>query len=118
MPAFRFSANEAFSRLPGPLGAPFVDVFRRGTLSVEMYAPRGIDAQSPHTRDEIYVVLQGQGWFINGEARHPFTPGDVLFVPAGVEHRFVDFSDDLAVWVIFYGPEGGEIPQNGTGVSL
>jgi hypothetical protein len=31
-------------------------------------------------------------------------------VPAGVVHRFEDFSDDLAVWVVFYGPEGGEIP--------
>jgi len=33
---------------------------------------------------------------------------DMLFVPAGLEHRFVDFTDDLAVWVVFYGPEGGE----------
>ena len=35
-------------------------------------------------------------------------PGDLLFVPAGVVHRFEEFTDDLAVWVIFYGPEGGE----------
>ena len=27
----------------------------------------------------------------NGPDRHPFGPGDVLFVPAGVEHRFEDF---------------------------
>jgi hypothetical protein len=32
----------------------------------------------------------------------------MLFVGAGVEHRFEEFSDDLAVWVFFYGPEGGE----------
>jgi hypothetical protein len=25
-----------------------------------------------------------------------------------VEHRFEDFSNNLAVWVMFYGPEGGE----------
>jgi hypothetical protein len=31
-----------------------------------------------------------------------------MFVAAGVEHRFEDFTDDLAVWVMFYGPEGGE----------
>ena len=37
-----------------------------------------------------------------------FGPGDLLFVPAGVEHRFEEFSDDLAVWVVFYGPDGGE----------
>jgi hypothetical protein len=32
----------------------------------------------------------------------------MLFVPAGVEHRFEDFSDDFAVWVVFWGPDGGE----------
>lgn len=35
-------------------------------------------------------------------------PGDLLFVPAGVEHRFGPFTDDFATWVLFYGPEGGE----------
>ncbi|HEY6572923.1 MAG TPA: cupin domain-containing protein, partial [Candidatus Eisenbacteria bacterium] len=59
-------------------------------------------------RDEVYVVISGSGKFLNGVARRPFGPGDFLFVPAGVEHRFEEFSDDLAVWVIFYGPEGGE----------
>jgi len=49
-----------------------------------------------------------RGEFINGSTRHPFGPGDFLFVPAGIEHRFVDFTDDLVVWVIFYGPERGE----------
>lgn len=35
-------------------------------------------------------------------------PGDLLFVPAGVVHRFEEFTDDFATWVMFYGPEGGE----------
>ncbi len=30
-------------------------------------------------------------------------------MPAGVVHRFEEFTDDLAVWVVFYGPEGGEV---------
>jgi hypothetical protein len=29
-------------------------------------------------------------------------------VQGGVEHRFEAFSEDFAVWVFFYGPEGGE----------
>ena len=28
---------------------------------------------------------------------------------AGTAHRFENFTDDLAVWVLFYGPEGGEV---------
>ena len=104
------TAAEALSLLPGPGGRRFVSVFERGQLSVEIYAPRGRDPQTPHTRDEIYVVVAGEGFFINGETRRRFGPGDFLFVPAGVEHRFEDFTEDLAVWVIFYGPEGGEAP--------
>jgi hypothetical protein len=42
--------------------------------------------------------------------RDPFESGDLLFVAAGIDHWFEDFSDDLAVWVIFYGAEAGEIP--------
>jgi mannose-6-phosphate isomerase-like protein (cupin superfamily) len=48
------------------------------------------------------------GYFVIGDTRKPFVPGEVLFVPAGVVHRFEDFSDDFATWVFFYGPEGGE----------
>jgi mannose-6-phosphate isomerase-like protein (cupin superfamily) len=54
------------------------------------------------------VVISGTGFFTNGDERHPFKPGDLMFVPAGVVHRFEDFSDDFATWVIFFGPEGGE----------
>lgn len=104
----RVTIKEALARLPTPEGKRFVTILERGSLLVELYAPRGKDPQQPHTRDEAYIVVQGSGEFIEGESREPFGPGDFLFVPAGVEHRFVDFTDDLTVWVIFYGPEGGE----------
>lgn len=89
---------------------PFVELFTHGSLSVEIYQPVGRDEQTPHTRDEVYVVVSGSGDFVNGGVRRPFQSGELLFVPAGVEHRFEDFSDDFATWVIFYGPEGGEHP--------
>jgi mannose-6-phosphate isomerase-like protein (cupin superfamily) len=111
MPEHRLTLPAALARLPGPAGERFVELFRHGTLSIELYAPRGHDPQTPHSKDEVYVVVHGSGQFRNGEARHGFGPGDVLFVPAGVTHRFEEFTDDLAVWVIFYGPEGGERPR-------
>lgn len=107
-----FTVAEGLARLPGPGGERFTELFRRGTLSIELYAPRGIDPQQPHRQDEVYVVVQGSGRFRNGDTAHPFTPGDLLFVPAGVVHRFEDFSDDLVVWVVFYGPPGGELPAH------
>jgi len=87
---------------------PYVELFEHGSLSVEYYAPEKVDRQTPHDRDEVYVVISGSGTFLNGDTEQPFEAGEVLFVPAYVEHRFKDFSDDFATWVIFYGPPGGE----------
>ena len=89
-------------------GIPSDFCFEHGTLLVKMYHPSGQDPQKPHTRDEIYVIARGSGWFVNGSDRLPFQTGDVLFVPAGVVHRFVEFTEDFCTWVMFYGPEGGE----------
>jgi mannose-6-phosphate isomerase-like protein (cupin superfamily) len=108
VPNRHLTLSQGLARLPGSQGERFVELFQHGTLAVELYAPRGHDPQSPHTRDEVYVVVQGSGYFRNGDKQHRFGPGDVLFVPAGAPHRFEEFSDDLAVWVFFYGPEGGE----------
>jgi mannose-6-phosphate isomerase-like protein (cupin superfamily) len=88
----------------------FVQLFRHGTLEVEWYEPKRVDRQQPHTRDEVYVIVTGSGQFVCGAERQPFQAGEVLFAPAGVEHRFEEFTDDLATWVFFYGPEGGETP--------
>ncbi len=104
----RVGLAEALERLPGPGGQRFAEAFRHGTLQVEVYAPRGSDPQQPHARDEVYVVVAGTGEFVSGETRLPFGPGDFLFAPAGVAHRFEGFGDDFTVWVLFYGPEGGE----------
>jgi len=101
-------ALSGLEQLPGPDGQRYIELFHHGTLSVELYAPRGTDPQTPHTRDEIYVIISGNGKFRRGTEETTFSPGDVLFVPAGEEHRFVDFGDDFATWVFFYGPEGGE----------
>lgn len=114
----RMTIAEAVEYLPGPDEERFAKVLEHESLEVEVYAPRGRDTQTPHTRDELYVVVQGTGEFVNGPDRNPFGPGDVLFVPAGVEHRFEDFTDDLVVWVVFYGPEGGEAGTAESAVGL
>jgi len=104
----KISLAEAQHRLHGPQGEFSVSVFEHGSLVVKLYAPRGHDDQTPHSRDEIYVVARGTGEFICAGARQAFAPDNVLFAAAGVEHRFENFTDDFAVWVFFYGPEGGE----------
>ncbi len=106
--AYRMTPTQARAALRQTPDSLFVRLFQHGTLEVEFYKPEYEDLQTPHTRDEVYVVVSGTGTFFNGDVRHPFVPGEVLFVPAGVEHRFVDFTDDFATWVFFFGPEGGE----------
>jgi mannose-6-phosphate isomerase-like protein (cupin superfamily) len=98
----RLSPSDLLAKLPGPRGERFVEAFARGTLTVELYAPRGRDPQTPHARDELYVVVSGRGDFVSDGTREPFVPGDLLFVAAHVGHRFENFSDDLVVWVIFF----------------
>jgi mannose-6-phosphate isomerase-like protein (cupin superfamily) len=105
--------SDALRRLENAAGARSVLLFEHGTLQVKFYAPRGpgwvmTDQQTPHSRDEIYVVARGRGLFFNGTSRRQVQPGDLIFAPAGSQHRFEDFNEDFAVWVMFYGPEGGE----------
>lgn len=99
---------EALTKGPPPQGNLAVPIHSHGTLAVELYTPKGRDPQKPHTRDEIYFVVRGRGFFFDGATRKPLEPGAYIFVPAGATHRFEEFSEDFTVWVAFYGPEGGE----------
>lgn len=89
-------------------GKEFVEFFKHGSLVVELYKPVKVDKQQPHSRDEVYIIAAGTGRFYNAGVYVDFSPGDFLFVPAGAEHRFEEFTDDFMTWVLFYGPEGGE----------
>ena len=105
---------DAQGRVPGPSGEHAVGLLQRGTLkamlSLGRFAPLPRPT-TPHAQDEIYVIVRGSGVFFHDGQRDRFEPGDLLFVAAGTEHRFEDFTEDLTVWVVFYGPEGGEIPR-------
>ncbi len=104
----RITKEIALRKLPGSSGERFAEVFRHGSLQIEIYAPIERDNQTLHLRDEVYVVLQGTGTLLIDGQREEFGPGDVLFAPAGAVHRFEHFTQGLAVWVLFYGPDGGE----------
>ena len=99
---------EALSKGPPPEGNLAVPIFGHGSLEVEMYRPERIDSQTPHDRDEVYLVARGTSWFSDGERRYYIEVGSFVFVAAGQPHRFEEFSSDFACWVLFYGPRGGE----------
>lgn len=100
---WKISTAEALEILDSQVeGKILATLLERKQMYVEVYRPNKIDHQIAHTQDEIYVVISGSGIFFNNGTRSPFAAGDLIFVPAGVEHRFEDFTDDFATWVIFY----------------
>ena len=83
--------------------SPLKSFFDHGTLTVEVYKPEKVDLQQPHTRDELYIIISGSCEFLNDGKGATFRQGDFLFVPAAIEHRFENFTNDFATWVIFMG---------------
>jgi mannose-6-phosphate isomerase-like protein (cupin superfamily) len=97
------SLAEALAR-PLPEGRRSAEIFVDGDLEIRLYAPKGHDPQTPHDRDELYIVAAGRGKFRVGDRVDSIEPGALLYVAAHEVHRFEDFSDDFAAWVVFYGP--------------
>ena len=110
----KISLSQALKRLPAeptavyPQGEPFATMMAGGTMSVEVFAPKGVDLQQPHKQDELYFIQGGAGQMVIDGQRFDAAVGDAFFVAAGVEHRFENFRDDFVTWVVFYGPAGGE----------
>jgi hypothetical protein len=77
---------------------------------------RPVGCRERRTRESTYASRTtrwsgGRGVLIHDGRRDPFESGDVLFVAAGSEHHYEDFTEDLALWRVFYGPRGGEVPE-------
>jgi hypothetical protein len=91
-------------------GEPYAVLLEHGSLEIGWYAPRAVDEQGPHRRDELYVVAAGSADFaVDGAEVRAVKAGDTIFVAAGCGHRFHDMSRDFGTWVFFYGPDGGEV---------
>ena len=108
MENFHIPVTEAMAALQKETDKKFTVLMQHGTMSVEYFSPDKVDNQQPHKQDELYVIDSGSGIFFRNGERIQFNKSDVLFVPAGMEHRFENFTEDFATWVIFYGKEGGE----------
>jgi len=61
----------------------------------------GIDAQQPHTEDEVYYVVSGRGSIRVADEDRPVDVGSIIYVQAGVEHRFHSIVEELTLLVFF-----------------
>jgi mannose-6-phosphate isomerase-like protein (cupin superfamily) len=102
------SLSDAQARIPSPESDHAVTLLEHGTLKVKLSLPVRPTVQTPHTQDELYIIVRGRGVLVHDGRRDPFKAGDLLFVAAGTEHQIENFTD-LALWVVFYGVTGGEV---------
>jgi mannose-6-phosphate isomerase-like protein (cupin superfamily) len=102
-----FTLSEALARRDLG-GRPWVELLSVPDLSFGLYvlAAGATDEQQPHTEDEVYVVLAGRSRLTAGDETRDCGPGDVIFVPALVPHRFHDITEELRVVVVFGPGEG------------
>ena len=104
----RFTTIEAQEQARREAGRRYLEFLRVPDLSVGLYRLEAgtTDPQQPHGEDEVYVVTGGHGRFRAGEEEREVGPGSVLFVPARMEHRFLDVRETLEVLVVFGPAEG------------
>lgn len=78
--------DEALAQLPESAPERSALLFEHGTLTVKIYGAREIDRQTPHERDEVYVVIRGKGEFVCGDERRAIKEHDFIFVRAGARN--------------------------------
>ena len=103
MDAFELSEVIAARQRSGESYRQFLNA---GSLSVGLYAlpAGGEDPQQPHAEDEVYYVVAGRAVLRAGAEDRPVSPGSIVFVAAGVEHRFHAITEDLSL-LVFFAPE-------------
>jgi mannose-6-phosphate isomerase-like protein (cupin superfamily) len=84
-------------------GKRYLEFLRIPVMSAGLYVlpAGGSDPQKPHKEDEIYYVLRGRAHIEVGSEDQAVATGSLIFVEAGVEHRFHDIEDNLEVLVFF-----------------
>ena len=103
-----FTTLEALESARRAADRRYLEFLRVPDLSAGLYVlePGAIDPQQPHAEDEVYVVMRGRCRFRVGTEEQEVQPGTVLFVPARLEHRFLDVRERLEA-LVFFGPAEG-----------
>jgi mannose-6-phosphate isomerase-like protein (cupin superfamily) len=90
-------------------GKRYFEFLRAPAMSAGVYvlSAGSPDPQSPHKEDEMYYVVRGRGRMRAGSEDQAVTEGSVIFVAAGVEHRFYEITEELTV-LVFFAPAESE----------
>jgi mannose-6-phosphate isomerase-like protein (cupin superfamily) len=90
-------------------GKLYREFLRVPAMSAGVYVlvPGATDPQKPHHEDEVYYVVRGRAKMRVAEEEQIVKAGTVIFVPANIEHRFFDISEELEV-LVFFAPAESE----------
>ena len=105
-----FTTVESLEVTRNAAGRRYLEFLRVPDLSGGLYRLEAgaTDLQQPHSEDEVYVVIRGRCRFRAAEDEREVGPGAVLFVPARLEHRFVDIREAREA-LVFFGPAEGTL---------
>ena len=101
-------SRAAARALTPPEGLRSAEVFRDDVVEIRFAARPTSGPQVPHDRDEFYIVASGTARYRWDGGEATIGPGDLMFAAAHTPHGYDQFSEDFSVWVVFYGPQGGE----------
>jgi mannose-6-phosphate isomerase-like protein (cupin superfamily) len=103
MSAPHFFHLDDLDRQRAAKGKLYLEFLRVPALSAGLYVlpAGGADPQKPHREDEMYYVVRGRARIEIGSEDAPVRAGSVIFVEAGVEHRFHGIEEELEVLVFF-----------------
>jgi mannose-6-phosphate isomerase-like protein (cupin superfamily) len=83
-------------------GGYFLDFLKvRVEAGIIVLHPGEKDTQEPHSKDELYYIIEGSGFIELGNGSRPVKKGSILFVPARMYHRFYGNKEDLVVLYFF-----------------
>jgi mannose-6-phosphate isomerase-like protein (cupin superfamily) len=99
-PQYRVAFIDALKKLENSL-EDAVTLYHHNGMRGVLFSPGESDTQEPHSQDEVYIVMCGSGELLYEDKIIAVDPGDFLFVPAGVWHRFINYTADLLMWAIF-----------------
>ena len=84
-------------------GKAYLEFLKVPDLSIGLYVlgPGESDRQQPHSEDEVYYVGAGRARVTVGDEVREVREGSIVFVAAGVPHRFHDITAELRLLVVF-----------------
>ena len=82
---------------------PYLEFLKVPDLSMGLYVlpAGGVDAQLPHTEDEVYCVMNGRAQIKVADEDRDVQAGSIVYVAKNVEHKFHSIEEELTLLVFF-----------------